>query len=81
MPLGMGLIVRVAICAKTMMPAATIQVTSIEFVTANLPISTIGAGFSETPSCSACVGAAVSAANAELANAALNISARIDISK
>jgi hypothetical protein len=29
---------RVAIWAKTIMPAATIQVTSIEFVIANLPI-------------------------------------------
>jgi hypothetical protein len=81
MPLGMGLIRRVAVWAKTMMPAATIQVTSIEFVSAKWPNCTSGAAFSGTPSCSTCAGAAVSAANAELASATPHISARIDISK
>src|SRR4030095_11548654 len=44
---------RVAIWANTMRPTATIQVTNIEFVTANFPIWRTGIGFNDTAgSCS-----------------------------
>ena len=45
MPLGIGLIFLVAACAKIMRPAATIHVTSMELVTANLPIVNSSVGF------------------------------------
>src|ERR1700730_9822461 len=69
---------RVAICEKMMMPAATIQVTSIEFVIPKPPNWTSICGFNETPSCSV---APASAAKADVASIALEANARIDISK
>src|SRR5438552_14162696 len=47
----MALTCRVAICEKTMIPAATSQVTSIEFVIPKPPNSTSIWGFNGTPSC------------------------------
>src|SRR5437763_85739 len=44
---------RVANWAKMITAIATIQVATIELVTANLPISNSGAALSDTPSCSA----------------------------
>src|SRR5439155_1612020 len=75
----MGVARRVAICEKMMMPAATIQVTSIEFVIPKPPNSTSICGFNETPSCS--VEAAASAARADVASITLQTTTRIDISK
>src|SRR5262245_11141936 len=75
---GIGLGLRIAVCARMMMAAATIQVTSIEFVIPNPPNSTSSCGFNETPSCS--VGAA-SAAKLDVAGIALEANARSDISK
>jgi hypothetical protein len=49
----MALTRRVAICEKIMMPAATIHVTSIEFVIPKPPIWTSICGLSETALCSA----------------------------
>ena len=63
-----------------MIPAATIHVTSIEFVIPNpLPKSNSICGFNETPSCSAAPVA--SAAKADVASSVLEANARIDISK
>ena len=45
------MIFRVAVCAKTIIPAATIHVTSIEFVTVNLPIVKSAAARNESASC------------------------------
>src|SRR5207249_1438661 len=53
------LIFRVAICAKRITASATIQETSIEFVTENFPIWKRGAALRERVSCS--VGSAASA--------------------
>jgi hypothetical protein len=74
----MALTRRVAICEKMMIPAATIQVTSIEFVIPKPPNWTSVCGFNETPSCSV---APASAAKVEVASIALEANARIDISK
>src|SRR4030095_16562347 len=74
----MALTRRVAICEKMMIPAATIQVTSIEFVIPKPPNWTSICGFNETPSCSVVPG---SAANVDVASIALEANARIDISK
>src|SRR5437660_240318 len=64
----MALTCRVAICEKMMMPAATIQVTSIEFVIPKPPNWTSICGFSETPSCSGWV-YGFSAASVDVARA------------
>src|SRR5438128_12290401 len=69
---------RVAICERMMMPAATIQVTSIEFVIPKPPNWTSICGFNETPSCSV---VPASAAKVDVASIALEANARIDISK
>jgi hypothetical protein len=63
----MALTRRVAICEKMMMPAATIQVNSIEFVIPKPPNWTSISGFNETPSCSGWVDA-VSAARVDVAS-------------
>jgi hypothetical protein len=69
---------RVAFCEKIMMPAATIQVTSIEFVIPKPPTWTSICGFNETPACSV---VPPSAAKADVASIALEANARTDISK
>src|SRR5258705_10920116 len=74
----MALTCRVAICEKMMMPATTILVTSIEFVIPKPPNWTSICGFNETRSCSV---APASAAKVEVASIALEVNARIDISK
>src|SRR5262249_6365944 len=61
---GIGLGLRIAVCARMIRPAATIQVTSIEFVIPKPPNSTSICGFNETPSCSV---APASAANVDVA--------------
>src|ERR1700736_692849 len=79
MPLGIGLILRVAVCAKMIMATATIQVTSMELVIPNpLPNSTKVCGFNETPSCSA---GAAWAAEADGARIALVASGQTDNNK
>jgi hypothetical protein len=61
---------RVAIWAKTMMPAATIHVNNIEFVTANFPIWKTVIGFNDTAgSCSPPWLDAASAASVVVASA------------
>src|SRR5262245_32261211 len=71
----MVLMLRVAICAKMMRPAATIQVTNIELVTTNLPIWKIGIGFNDT------AGASLSAAMAGAVSAMLKSSVKTDVKK
>jgi hypothetical protein len=61
-----------------MIPAATTQVTSMEFVIANLPTWNTGAGRNGTPSCSS---TGTSAAMVDAAKATLQSRVKIEISK
>ena len=72
MPLGIGLIFLVAACAKIMRPAATIHVTSMELVTANLPIVNSFSAFSGRASCSVFAGSAALAGSGAKAIVAAN---------
>ena len=71
----MVLIFRVAICAKRITASATIQETSIEFVTDNFPIWKRGAALRERVSCSAVSAAGVhdGAARMPIAQRAISV--------
>ena len=74
-PLGTVLTFRVAICAKMITARATIQQTSIEFVTENFPIWKRGTALRESVSCSASSAASINdgAARMPIAQRAISV--------